>query len=62
MNEEEKHTNSPVSTDTEEAGAPVPASRDNRCDCRPASGTPGGLLHHSLGWCMVPRESRTVIN
>lgn len=62
LKEEKKHTNSPISADTEEAGAPVPTSLDNRCDCGPATGSPDRLLHHSLGWCMAPGESRMVIN
>lgn len=61
-NEEGKRTDSPVSADTEEAGAPVSPSLDNRCDCGPARGSPDRLLHHSLGWCMAPRESKTVIS
>ena len=61
LKEEKKHTNSPISADTEEAGAPVPTSLDDH-DCGPATGSPDRLLHHSLGWCMAPGESRMVIN
>lgn len=62
LNEEEKRTNSPISADTEETGAPAPASLDNCCDCRPATGSPNRLLHHSTGWYMGPGESRMMIN
>ena len=62
LKEEKKHTDSPISADTEEASAPVPTSLDNGCDCCPAAGSPDRLLHHSLGWCTAPGESRMVIN
>ncbi|ELK02949.1 hypothetical protein PAL_GLEAN10016695 [Pteropus alecto] len=51
----------PAPLNTEEAGAPVPASLDNRRDCGPATGSQDRLLHHSLGWLMAPGESRMVI-
>lgn len=62
LNEERRHTNPPISADTEEAGAPVPAGPDNRGDCGRATGPPDRLLHHGLDWRMAPRESRRVIH
>lgn len=61
LNEEGRHTNSPLFADTEEPGAPVPASPDNRRDRGPATGSPDRLLHHGLGWLVAPGESRMVI-
>lgn len=62
LNKEGTRTDSPVSADTEEAGAPVSPSLDNRCDGGPARGSPERLLHHSLSWPMAPGESKTVIH
>lgn len=62
LSEEEKRTNSPVSADTEEAGAPVPTSLNNRCDCGLATSSTDRLLHHSTGWYMAPGESKMIIN
>lgn len=60
LHKKETHTDFPVFADVEEAGAPVPTSRNNGCDCGPATGSADRLLHHGTGWYRVPGESRVV--
>lgn len=62
LSEKETRTDFPVSADTEEAGAPVPTSLNNSCDCGPATGSTDWLLHHDMSWHMAPGESRMMVN
>lgn len=62
LREKEARTDFPVSADTKEAGAPVPTSLDDGCDCGPAAGSADRLLHDGTSWYLAPGESRMMLN